>query len=421
MRNEVVPSERLLEELWGAASAARGNPLQVSVSRLRKALGSSDRVVTSPQGYMLRVDPEEFDRDLFQQLVADGSQLLEHEQPEAASSTLRRALGLWRGPPFVDFTYEPFAQAEIARLEEARLACLEERIEADLALGGHAQLVGELEALTREQPLRERPRGQLMLALYRSGRQADALEVYRETRDVFDRQLGIEPGPALRKLEAAILRQDDELDLPTAPITETTHAADVGPELPSPRPAVRKLVTVLVTGPAQSTAALDPELRKRLGDRAFSEVAPLLERHGATVERVRDGWAMGVFGIPAAFEDDALRAVRAAVELRDSFPDGAETVRTAIASGEVLTGDVDSREPLVTGSPVDVAIAFQQVSGGGEILVDETTRRLVGDAVRVEPLEPRDNESSAWRLLELVAGRSGFPAPFRRAADRPRC
>ncbi len=129
-------------------------------------------------------------------------------------TALREALALWRGPALADFIYEPFAQTEIARLEELRLVALEERIEADLALGRHVELVAELEALVDSQPLRERPRAQLMLALYRSGRQADALAAYRAARDTLVEELGVEPGPQLKELEAAILRQDESL-LPT--------------------------------------------------------------------------------------------------------------------------------------------------------------------------------------------------------------
>ena len=128
---------------------------------------------------------------------------------------LREALGLWRGPALADFALEPFAQVEIARLEERRTAAREDLLDAELELGRHAQLVGELEALVAEHPLRERLRGQLMLALYRSGRQAEALEAYREARETLVEELGIEPSPELQQLEQAILRHDQELDLPT--------------------------------------------------------------------------------------------------------------------------------------------------------------------------------------------------------------
>jgi DNA-binding SARP family transcriptional activator len=147
-------------------------------------------------------------------LADEGRATLQSGDPLVAARALRESLGLWRGSALADFTYEPFAQTEIARLEELRLVALEERIEADLDLGRHAGLVSELEALVREQPLRERPRAQHMLALYRSGRQADALAAYRRSRRTLVEEVGVEPGPALRELEAAILRQDESLLLP---------------------------------------------------------------------------------------------------------------------------------------------------------------------------------------------------------------
>ena len=212
--NEVVSSERLLEDLWpGAHDAGR---VQVAVSRVRKAVGDG-RLLTRPPGYVLHVEPGECDREVFEALVTEGRAAAAQGRSEEAASLLRRALALWRGSAFADFAYEPFAQGEAARLEEARLACLEERVEADLALGLHAELVGELERMVGQEPLRERLRAQLMLALYRSGRQVEALELYRETRRVWSEELGIEPRAALRDLEAAILRQDEDLDLPEAP------------------------------------------------------------------------------------------------------------------------------------------------------------------------------------------------------------
>src|SRR5262245_61614357 len=169
--NELVTAERLVEDLWGGGSRG-ANALQIAVSRLRKALGAEDHVLTRPAGYLMQVDVGEYDRSDFERLSAEGLHLLAQGQPGRAAAVFRQGLALWRGPPFVDFLYEPFAQAEIARLEEARLACLEKRIEADMAVGRHGELIGELEALTREYPLRERLRAQLMLAYYRSARQA---------------------------------------------------------------------------------------------------------------------------------------------------------------------------------------------------------------------------------------------------------
>jgi DNA-binding SARP family transcriptional activator len=173
--NQVVSADRLLEELWSdRPPATAAKVVQLYVSRLRKNLAERVLLTRAP-GYVLRIDPERLDAHRFERLFEEGRQALAGGDPALAAATLREALSLWRGPALADFVYEPFAQGEIARLEDLRLACLEERIEADLALGGHAELTGELEALSAAHVLRERPRGQLMLALYRSGRQAERM------------------------------------------------------------------------------------------------------------------------------------------------------------------------------------------------------------------------------------------------------
>jgi DNA-binding SARP family transcriptional activator len=208
--NQVVSSELLIDELWGEnPPATAANVLQSYVSHLRKAVGS-DVILTRPPGYVVQVAPDGLDLDRFERLVDDARQA----KPEEAGRLLREALSLWRGPALADFAYEPFAQAEIARLEELRLAAVERRIEADLACGRHAELVGELEALVAKHPLREHLRGQLILSLYRSGRQAEALEVYQQARRALVDELGIEPSASLQELEGSILRQDPALDLP---------------------------------------------------------------------------------------------------------------------------------------------------------------------------------------------------------------
>ena len=166
---------------------------------------SADVLVTQGGGYLLRIGDDEIDADRFERLFEQGRNALARGEPETAAATLREALALWRGPPLADFTFEPFAQAEIARLDERRLAALEERIDADLALGRHADLVAEIEALVASHPLRERLRAALMLALYRSGRQAEALQVYQDARRALVEELGVEPGPALQQLQRAIL------------------------------------------------------------------------------------------------------------------------------------------------------------------------------------------------------------------------
>jgi DNA-binding SARP family transcriptional activator len=218
--NEVVPVDRLIDELWGEdlpedAAAA----LRVNVSRLRKAL-PQDTLTTRAPGYVLTVEPDALDLHRFDRLVEEGRRLLARGLAADASERLREALSLWRGPALADFAYESFAQAAIARLEEIRLAAMELRIDADLALGRHDELVGELEALVAEHPLRERLRRQLMTALYRSGRQAEALDAYQDARRALVDGLGIEPSTAVKELERAILRHDSALDIePPIPVS----------------------------------------------------------------------------------------------------------------------------------------------------------------------------------------------------------
>lgn len=223
--NQVLSTDRLIDELWGASPpATAAKSLQVMVSKLRKRLGD-DRLATHPPGYVLRVEPAALDLARFEQLVGEARQAA----PESAARKLRQALALWRGPALADLAYESFAQAEIARLEELRLAALDQRIDADLATGRHAELVGELEALVAQHPLRERLRCQLMLALYRSGRQAEALDAYRSARRELSEELGLEPSEELKRLEQAILRQDPALDLP-----EDTQSLAAARQAPTP-------------------------------------------------------------------------------------------------------------------------------------------------------------------------------------------
>ena len=210
--NQMVPSEWLIEELWeGRPPPTAAKALQNLIAQLRRALGQDEPVlITGPQGYELRLAPEAVDARRFERVTAESLALVESD-PSTAGRRLREALALWRGEPLADFAYSGFAQSEIARLQELRLSALEGRIDADLACGRDTELVPEAEALVAAHPLRERLRGQLMLALYRSGRQADALDEYREARTLLRDELGLEPGPELKQLEQAILAQDRSL------------------------------------------------------------------------------------------------------------------------------------------------------------------------------------------------------------------
>jgi DNA-binding SARP family transcriptional activator/pimeloyl-ACP methyl ester carboxylesterase/class 3 adenylate cyclase len=210
-REEVVPGAQLIEALWGEAPPGTAQTaLHGHVSTLRKLLGT-DRIRTRPPGYLLRVSADELDLARFESLVA---QARERDDPDERSACLREALSLWRGEPLAELRYEAFAEREIARLAELRLAAVEDRVDADLALGRHHELVAELEPLVAEHPFREPLRGQLMLALYRCGRQAEALQVLQSGRRALVEELGLDPGPALQQLELRILRQDASLDLP---------------------------------------------------------------------------------------------------------------------------------------------------------------------------------------------------------------
>jgi DNA-binding SARP family transcriptional activator len=205
--NRPVSVDRLIDAIWsGEPPAAASNALQYHVSQLRRVLGD-ETVVTQEPGYLIRLDSGQLDLLRFEELVGEA----ERAEPAEASGLLGEALGLWRGEALAELADDALSQPETQRLEAARLVALERRIDADLALGRHAQLVPELEALVRAHPLHEGLVGALMRVLYGAGRQADALEAYRATRERFDSELGIEPSPFLRNLERAILQQDPEL------------------------------------------------------------------------------------------------------------------------------------------------------------------------------------------------------------------
>jgi len=228
-RGEVVSTDRLIDELWGERPpATAAKTVQVYISHLRKLLGDGV-VVTRGRGYMLDVAADQVDAGRFERLAAAGRASLNDGDAVAASATLREALALWRGPALADFAYEPFAQTEGARLEEARLGALEDRVEADLALGEHASLCSELNAQVERHPLRERLQGQLMLALYRAGRQAEALERYRAARRSLQDELGIEPSRRLQELQRRILEQDPALEPPPKPSPVARVVGQGGP------------------------------------------------------------------------------------------------------------------------------------------------------------------------------------------------
>ncbi|MFN2489643.1 MAG: BTAD domain-containing putative transcriptional regulator [Actinomycetota bacterium] len=401
-RNQAVSADRLIDLLWAdEPPETAANTIQVYVSGLRKALepgrepgAPSSVVVRRGPGYALELDPDALDADRFEHLV----ERARREDAERAAATLRDALMLWRGPALVDFAYEPFAQAEISRLEELRMIALEERVEAELSLGHHLLLAGELEALVAEHPLREGLRAQLMLALYRAGRQAEALNVYAETRQVLDEELGIDPSVRLQQLEQKILLQDASLE----PAERRAPPA-------ARRAVVRKTVSVLCCE-LDADGELDPEAREALTDRVHDLARSTLERHGAVVERTLGDQVLGVFGVPTVHEDDALRAARAAVEIRDAFPTLRSELRDevdpmasfGIATGEVVTGD-DATLPR--GEVVTAANQLAHAAASAEILMDEGTHDRVGRVALTEPTTTDvglRRSSGSFRLVGAV-------------------
>jgi class 3 adenylate cyclase len=412
---EVVSTDRLVYALWGESppKAALGS-LQNLVSELRKVL-PPDALVTRAPGYVLNVDRDAVDAHRFERLAREA-----RDSPAQQRVTqLREALALWRGPALADVQLEDTSD-EAARLEEQRVAAWEDRLEAELELGRHSQAIGELESFVSKHPLLERPVGLLMLALYRAGRQSHALDTYRRARETLVEELGIDPSPELQRLEQAILRHDPELDLPEAPRKR----------VPVSEPDRRKTVTILFADLVDSTelaARLDPEVLHRVLDSYFELVRRAVQRHGGVVEKFIGDAAMAVFGIPTVHEDDSLRAVRAACELRDALADpSAELtgrhglplqVRVGLNTGEVFVRAGESGESFATGNAVNVAKRLEEAALPGEILIGESTYRLVRQAVEGEALDPVDLGGALGRASVFRVGGLGETArPLGRAA-----
>ena len=429
--NETLTTDRLVDELWGErAPPTAAKLLHVQISRLRKALAAggvdhqagSGTVVTRERGYELTLEREQLDAHRFKDLVAAGGDELAAGHPDRAAATLERALSLWRGAPLADAAYERFAQHEITRLEELRVTALELLVDAQLGLGRHADVVGRLQALIAEHPYRERLRAQLMLALYRCDRQADALQAYQDARRALVDELGIEPGERLRELERAVLAHDPGLTPAPADAVQPPLPQEMPRRQAAPRADARRLVSVVFADLADSTALaerLDPESLHGVLDRCSVVCADVLERHGGTVEEYRGDAVVGVFGLRERHEDDPLRAVRAALELREAGAAlGTELERDhgihiagrfGITSGEVFVGAGARGETLARGDAMNVAAGLGEAAADGEILLGERTYRLVAAEVRAEQLDPlavrgRQAKVDAWRLLGLKAG-----------------
>jgi predicted ATPase/DNA-binding SARP family transcriptional activator len=353
--NRVVSRDRLIEALWEDEPPETAlKALQVYVSQLRKLLGK-ERLVTRTPGYFLRVESDELDLERSKRLQKEGR--------------LDDALALWRGVPLSDLSNQRFAQADVARLEALRLSWIEERIDRDLAAGRHADLVGELEALVRAHPLRERLRAQLMLALYRAGRQAEALDVYQHTRTALVEELGVEPGRALRDLHQAVLNQDPSLDVEPVPVP-TSAGAD---ELPS---GTVTLLFADVEGSTRLLYALGGERYRIVRERARDLVRAAASKHrGHEVDWAGDGVFL-VFESARDAVDTAAHLQRAL--LKEPWPADA-VVRLRIG---IHTGEPERAREGYVGTEVHVAARICAAGHGGQVLVSQAVRDLVGDDPR---------------------------------------
>ena len=377
---EVASTDRLVDEVWGEDPPAAGaTALRVRISQLRRSLGPmSDLLVTQAPGYVVRLQPDQLDLHRFERLVDDGSETLARGDPRAAAETLTRALELWRGTPLGDVGRAPFAQVARARLEELRVVAIELRLESELQLGQHARVVGELRGLVEQHPLRERLWGLLITALYRDGRQADALATYHDARRRLVDEIGLEPGPNLQELERRILAQDPTLQLATV-LADPPRAI-----LLLPRPDGRLDDLLALAEPLAVHRA-----QELLIAALVSEPAQL---------------SAGAARLNAARAAAARRGVTARVAAFTSADHTADVLRLATeedvalmlieASDEQLTS-LASVEGVLAGAPCDVA------------LVTDATREG-GSAVLV-PFGGRDHD---WAALELGAW-------FAQAKDTP--
>ncbi|HEX3455905.1 MAG TPA: BTAD domain-containing putative transcriptional regulator [Gaiellaceae bacterium] len=399
--NEVISRDRLIEALWGERpqKTAR-NALQVQIHALRRRIGT-ERITTEGPGYRLRVESGELDLERFERLVALGRSRVAAGDAKAGASNLGEALGLWRGAALADVTYEAFAQADIARLEELRLAAVEERVAADLALGRHVELVPELEALVADQPLRERLHGQLMLALYRSGRQTDALGAFRRFRRSLSEELGLEPGPELQELQQAILRQDAALRVEPPELRARRH-------LPAPqtplvgRPRELDEVSALLRGSARLVTLTGA------GGSGKTRLA-LQVAHG-----LADAFPDGVYFVDLAHLHDPALVPTTIAHALGLDERGDEQVTDTVehhlrARRLLLLLDnfevVDEAAPLLGG-------LLESAPGLSLLVTSRTPLRLSAEhEYRVQPLPPAE-------AVQLFAARARAVAPsFRRASE----
>ena len=420
--NEVVSTARLIDELWGERPPATAeNLVQGYVHALRKQLGA-DAIVTQAPGYRLQVDSRKLDLLEFERLLAAARAA----ELEDAVELRRRALGLWRGPPLADVRFEGSARHESGRLSGLRLEAQIERIQADLELGRHALVTSELESLVRAHPYHERLHTQLMLALYRSGRQAEALEAYRTVTRTLSEELGLQPGQDLRELQSAILRQDESLDLATHP----SRAPVAVTKLPPAEPELdERPLTVLVAdivGTKRLGEQLGPHDAAALVGECLAQMRQAVDEYGGSVQADHEDRDTALedrdavcahFGAPNVREDDRERAVRAALRIQEVVGEYARDVAEAWGAPGfavrvgIITSDADVGPRETTTVAVDLANAAQPAT----IAVDDETARRLAHRFTFEPLGTiavagREQPVAAARLVGPIQRSRPFAA-----------
>ncbi|MFF3323118.1 BTAD domain-containing putative transcriptional regulator [Streptomyces sp. NPDC002889] len=456
--NKVVATSRLLNALWGVddAPVTARKILQNAVYGLRGVLSSAHgagnptgaALLTQPPGYMMRVDPERVDLHLFHTWVGQGRDKLAKGSPEAAASLLSDALALWRGPALADLVERGVEWHELAAVQNTRLDVMEDYFEAQLACGRHHEVLAELETTVRAEPLRERSCGQLMLALYRCGRQADALTVYSRVRAVLVEDLGLEPGRGLQRLQQRILTQDPALALDRAQARYTPYAANgddvrehitlIAPADNTPAHTTRS-ATAQARRPRSEESGADVAERRVSTDRrqvsvvsVRTRIAPSLgsgvdrelddlldgaallvreqiERFGGTVTASIGSVSLALFGLDDPHEDDVPQAVLAALAIRDVLDvpagSGSETARSTVHAA-VTTGEVLLRRrgrdlaPTAVGAVLDESQALLCDVPAGEVRVSDAVRRASEHAVRYRRC---DTPTASWHALGVSA------------------
>jgi DNA-binding SARP family transcriptional activator len=389
---KVVSADSLVEALWGdlpPPTARTG--LQMQISKLRKVLSDANgRLETRSPGYLLAVDPEQIDVFRFDDLVAEAREASGGGDAARARTVLERALAEWRGEPLDGIDAPGLDEAVITDLISRRTAATVAMVEAELALGEHREAVPTLERLMGEEPLDERIHALAATALYRSGRQADALDVLARLRRVLSEELGIEPGPAVVDLEARILRHDADLDLPTTGTVDVSEPASTVRE-------GRKTVTAVacrLDAVGGGGGPLDPEARGSVTAGVMDLVRGVFDAHGAVTLDVPGELLGAVFGVPQVYEDDVERAIRVAIQLLElGTTDGDDRsgvrleMRVGIATGEVLVEEAGATERLLSAGPVEEAAQLVRAARAGEILISDAAAKRSSTLAGSQPSE----------------------------------